>query len=42
MRSDLRSLEWLLAIADQGSIGAAAKHLNVSQPSVTDRLQAVT
>lgn len=39
MRSDLRSLEWLLSIDDQGSIGAAARHLHVSQPSVTDRMQ---
>ncbi|HET8602151.1 MAG TPA: LysR family transcriptional regulator [Segeticoccus sp.] len=39
MRTDLRSLEWLLAVAERGSIGAAARHLHVSQPSVTDRLQ---
>ncbi len=39
MRTDLRSLEWLLAVAEQGSIGAAARHLHVSQPSVTERLQ---
>jgi molybdate transport repressor ModE-like protein len=39
MRTELRSLEWLLAVADTGSIGAAAKQLGVSQPSVTDRLQ---
>ncbi|HET7303202.1 MAG TPA: LysR family transcriptional regulator [Segeticoccus sp.] len=39
MRTDLRSLEWLLAVAEHGSIGAAARALRVSQPSVTDRLQ---
>jgi DNA-binding transcriptional LysR family regulator len=39
MRTDLRSLEWLVAVAEQGSIGAAARVLGVRQPSVTDRLQ---
>lgn len=39
MRTDVRSLEWLLAVADSGSIGAAARQLGVSQPSVTNRLQ---
>ncbi|MFI7104470.1 LysR family transcriptional regulator [Streptomyces sp. NPDC050161] len=39
MRTDLRSLEMLLAVAEHGSIGAAARSLDVQQPSVTDRLQ---
>lgn len=39
MRTELRSLEWLLAVAEAGSIGAAARRLQVSQPAVTDRLQ---
>lgn len=39
MRTDLRSLEMLLAVAEQGSIGAAARALDIRQPSVTDRLQ---
>lgn len=38
-RTDLRSLEVLLAVAEQGSIGAAARALDMRQPSVTDRLQ---
>ncbi len=39
MRTDLRSLEVLLAVAEQGSIGGAAKALELRQPSVTDRLR---
>jgi molybdate transport repressor ModE-like protein len=39
MRTDLRSLEMLLAVAEYGSIGAAARALDVAQPSVTDRLR---
>jgi molybdate transport repressor ModE-like protein len=39
MRTDIRSLEMLLAVAEHGSIGAAARVLHVRQPSVTDRLQ---
>lgn len=38
-RTDLRSLEVLLAVAEHGSIGAAARALDMRQPSVTDRLQ---
>lgn len=38
-RTDLRSLEMLLAVAEHGSIGAAARALNLRQPSVTDRVQ---
>lgn len=38
MRTELRSLEMLLAVAEHGSIGAAARVLDVRQPSVTDRL----
>lgn len=38
-RTDLRSLETLLAVAEHGSIGAAARALDMRQPSVTDRLQ---
>lgn len=38
-RTDLRSLEWLLAVAAAGSIGAAARQLKVAQPSVTERLR---
>ncbi|GAA1740156.1 LysR substrate-binding domain-containing protein [Luedemannella helvata] len=37
-RTDLRSLEWLIAVAEQGSIGGAARALGVRQPSVTERL----
>lgn len=39
VRTDLRSLEMLLAVAEHGSIGAAARAMDVRQPSVTDRLQ---
>lgn len=38
-RSDLRSLEVLLAVAEHGSIGAASRALGMRQPSVTYRLQ---
>jgi DNA-binding transcriptional LysR family regulator len=38
-RTDLTSLETLLAVAEHGSIGAAARALGLRQPSVTDRLQ---
>ena len=38
-RTELRSLEILLAVAEHGSIGAAARALEIRQPSVTDRLQ---
>lgn len=39
MRSDLRSLEMLLAIAEHGSIGGAARALAVSQPAVSTRIR---
>ncbi|MFF9480979.1 LysR family transcriptional regulator [Streptomyces sp. NPDC014733] len=39
MRTDLRSLEMLLAVVDQGSIGGAARALQVAQPSVTNRIK---
>lgn len=39
LRTELRSLEILLAVAEYGSIGAAARALDLRQPSVTDRLQ---
>lgn len=38
MRSDLRALEMLLAVAERGSIGAAARELGVSQPAVSARI----
>jgi len=38
-RSELRSLEVLLAVAEHGSIGAASRALGMRQPSVTSRLQ---
>jgi DNA-binding transcriptional LysR family regulator len=38
-RTDLASLETLLAVTEHGSIGAAARALGLRQPSVTDRLQ---
>lgn len=38
-RSELRSLEVLLAVAEHGSIGAASRVLGMRQPSVTHRLQ---
>lgn len=38
-RSDLRSLEILLAVAEHGSIGSAARALRLQQPSVTERLR---
>lgn len=39
MRTDLRSLELLIAVAERGSIGAAGRALGLRQPSATDRLQ---
>lgn len=39
MRTDLRSLEMLLAVAEHGSIGRAARSLGLRQPSVTDRIR---
>jgi DNA-binding transcriptional LysR family regulator len=39
MRVDLRSLELLLAVADGGSIGAAAKAAGMTQPAATERLR---
>ena len=39
MRTDLRSLEILLAIAEHGSISGAARGLGMQQPSVSDRVQ---
>lgn len=39
MTADLRSLRLLLAVAEQGSISAAAQALGMRQPSATDRLQ---
>ncbi|MQA78888.1 MAG: LysR family transcriptional regulator [Streptosporangiales bacterium] len=39
MRSDLRALEMLLAVAEQGSIGSAARELGVSQPAVSARIR---
>lgn len=39
MRTDLRRLEILLAVAEHGSIGAAARALGMRQPSATDQLQ---
>jgi DNA-binding transcriptional LysR family regulator len=38
MRTELRSLEMLVAVADHGSIGAAGRALGLRQPSATDRL----
>ena len=39
MRTELRSLEILLAVAEHGSIGAGGRELGLAQPSATDRLQ---
>lgn len=39
MRTDLRSLETLLAVAEHGGIGAAARALEMQQPSVTDQIK---
>lgn len=39
MRYDLRTLEMLLAVAERGSIGAAARELGVSQPAVSTRIR---
>jgi molybdate transport repressor ModE-like protein len=39
MSIDLRSVRLLLAVAESGSIGAAARMLGIQQPSATDRLQ---
>lgn len=39
MRCDLRTLEMLLAVAERGSIGAAARELGVSQPAVSARIR---
>lgn len=38
MRPTLRQLQYLVAIADKGKIGEAAKSLNVSQPSLSAQL----
>ncbi|MCM3659740.1 LysR family transcriptional regulator [Georgenia satyanarayanai] len=40
-RPDLASLELLVAVADRGGIGAAARSLGVSQPSASARLRAL-
>lgn len=36
----MHSLETLLAVAEEGSIGAAARRLRVTQPAVTERIRA--
>ncbi|KAE8764859.1 LysR family transcriptional regulator [Georgenia thermotolerans] len=36
---DLASLELLVAVADEGGIGAAARAVGISQPSATERLR---
>jgi len=41
MRPTLRQLEYIVAIADTGRIGAAAVRLNVSQPSLSAQLSEV-
>jgi DNA-binding transcriptional LysR family regulator len=39
MRLELSAVETLIAVADHGGIGAAARALGVTQPAVTDRLR---
>jgi LysR family transcriptional regulator, hydrogen peroxide-inducible genes activator len=41
MRPTLRQLEYIVAVADRGRVGAAADHLNVSQPSLSAQLSEV-
>jgi molybdate transport repressor ModE-like protein len=40
-RVDLESLRLLLAIADEGSLGSAARTLGISQPAASQRLRAM-
>ncbi|PZW42985.1 LysR family transcriptional regulator [Humitalea rosea] len=40
MRLSLRSLRYVVAVADAGSVSAAAKHLHLSQPSISDAIAA--
>lgn len=41
MRPTPRQLEYIVAVADTGSVGAAADLLNVSQPSLSAQLSEV-
>lgn len=38
MRPTLRQLEYLVAVAETGKFGEAAKHMNVSQPSLSSQI----
>src|SRR3954471_3313980 len=40
MDLSLRALRYLVAVADQGSVTAAARRLHVSQPSISEALAA--
>lgn len=40
MEISLRALRYLVAVADQGSVTAAARRLHVSQPSTSEALEA--
>ncbi|MHC9293031.1 LysR family transcriptional regulator [Mycobacterium sp. LTG2003] len=39
VKYDLRVLEYVLAIAREGSVSAAARHLNVTQPTISRQLR---
>lgn len=39
MKPTLRQMEYLVAIADKGTFGAAAKHTHVSQPSLSAQIK---
>ena len=41
MEISLRALRYLVAVADQGSVTAAARRLHVSQPSISEALAAL-
>src|SRR5687768_4380356 len=40
LRLPLRALRFAVAVADHGSVSAAARHLHVSQPSVSEAVAA--